>query len=342
MRLYPEQLVQHLEQGFSQTYLLFGNEPLLKIEAQDSIMQHAFEHGFLQRLSFQIDNQLNWDELYQECLSMGLFAEKKIITLSMPESGVNQSIIKALAKLQEFLHPDIILILMGNKLLKRQESAKWFTALLETGVYIPCNTPLPRFMPQFVMQRCQRIGLQPDSQSIDMLINYHEGNLLALKQSLEKLILVYPDGVLNLPRMQQALSRHNHFSPYQLIDTLLEEKPKRAVRILQELNAEGIEPVILLRSLQRELGILYSLKVTLTQHAETKKVFDSFNIWQNKRQLYINTVNRLPLRVFKHLIQQLSQLEISYKTDYEADLWPRLTGICIQIAGAQTKIDSYR
>lgn len=342
MRLYPEQLAPKLEQGFSQTYLLFGNEPLLKIEAQDMITHSATKQGFLQHLNFQIDNRFNWEELYQECLAMGLFAEKKIIKLSMPESGINQTIIKALAKLQEFLHPDIILILIGNKLQKRQESAKWFTALLQNGIYVPCNTPLARFMSQFVAQRCQRIGLKPDNQSIDMLINYHEGNLLALKQSLEKLILVYPDGVLNLPRMEKALSRHNHFSPYQLIDALLEEKPKRAVRILQDLNAEGVELIILLRSLQRELTILFSLKATLSQHADTKIIFDSFNIWQNKRQLYINIANRLPLALLKCLIQQLSHLEITYKTDYDAELWPKLTGICIQIAGTQTKIDSYK
>lgn len=341
MRLYPEQLAQNLEQGVLQSYLLFGNEPLLKIEAQDYITQIASKYGFLQRLSFQIDNQFNWEDLYQECFSMGLFSEKKIIRLETPESGLNQSITKALVKLKEFLHPDILLILIGNKLQKKQESAKWFTTLSGSGAYIPCNTPLARYMPHFVAQRCKKRGLKPDQQSIEMLINYHEGNLLALTQSLEKLILIYPDGVLTLPRMEKALSRHNHFSPYQFLDALFEENPKRALRILKELKAEGVEFIILLRSLQRELSLLYSLKINLSEHKDTKQTFDALNIWQNKRQSYLNTANRLSLTTLKNLIHHLCQLETECKTEYDMDLWPKLTGMCLQMAGIQTKIDSY-
>ena len=37
-----------------------------------------------------------------------------------------------------------------------------------------------------------------------MLSQWYEGNLLALNQSLEKLTLLYPDGELNLVRLEKA------------------------------------------------------------------------------------------------------------------------------------------
>ncbi|MGR5456953.1 DNA polymerase III subunit delta, partial [Vibrio alfacsensis] len=84
-------------------------------------------------------------------------------------------------------------------------------------------------------------------------------------QSLEKLSLLYPDGQLNLLRVQESLSRHNHFTVFHWIDAILEGKPKRANRILLQLEAEGIEAVILLRSIQKELQQLIKMQQMLTQ-----------------------------------------------------------------------------
>jgi len=343
MPVYLEQLPASLNQGLAQSYLLFGNEPLLKIEAQDLIVKEAIKQGFLDSIQYQVTHQFNWDDLYQECLDIGLFSNKKRIEITLPEKGLTPSIIKALGQLKTLLHPDIILILLGNKLQKRQESTAWFRTLLEQGIYIPCNTPLPRMMPQFVMQRCKKIGLQADHQCIEMLINYHEGNLLALHQSLEKLILIYPDGVLTLPRIDKSLSRHNHFSSYQLIDALLEQKPKRSLRILQSLKMEGIETVILLRSLQRELTLIYNIKVALTAENATqpalKKVLDSARVWQNKRPLYTQTATRLSFAILKQQLKLLAQLEIEYKMNFNTNLWSNLTVICLEVAGTHSKIN---
>lgn len=84
-----------------------------------------------------------------------------------------------------------------------------------------------------------------------MLAQWHEGNLLALAQSLDKLALLYPDGLLTLIRIEEALNRNNHFTPFQLVDTLLSGQAKRAQRILRQLESEGTEVIILLRTLQK-------------------------------------------------------------------------------------------
>jgi DNA polymerase III delta subunit len=51
-----------------------------------------------------------------------------------------------------------------------------------------------------------------------------------------------------------------HFTPYHWVDALLAGKSKRVLHVLQQLRLEGCEPAILLRTLQRELLLLVTLK----------------------------------------------------------------------------------
>lgn len=74
---------------------------------------------------------------------------------------------------------------------------------------------------------------------------------MALAQALERLSLLWPDGKLTLPRVEQAVNDAAHFTPFHWVDALLMGKSKRALHILQQLRLEGSEPVILLRTLQR-------------------------------------------------------------------------------------------
>ena len=42
------------------------------------------------------------------------------------------------------------------------------------------------------------IGLLLESAAIDILVNHSEGNLLALKQEMEKLQLLFPNGIISM------------------------------------------------------------------------------------------------------------------------------------------------
>jgi DNA polymerase-3 subunit delta len=161
-----------------------------------------------------------------------------------------------------------------------------------------------------------------------MLAQWHEGNLLALVQSLEKLALLYPDGELNMVRVEESLSRHNHFTPFHWMDALLAGKPKRAQRILRQLELEGIEPVILLRTLQRELTLIAKLKSEL-QSLALGALFEKHRIWQSKRPLYNATLQRLDISKIRQLLQDLAAAEVLSKTQYETPVWPALAQLSL-------------
>ena len=54
MRIKLEQLAQHLQKQSAPLYTLFGNEPLLILEAADLIRTHARQQGYTERELFTV------------------------------------------------------------------------------------------------------------------------------------------------------------------------------------------------------------------------------------------------------------------------------------------------
>jgi DNA polymerase-3 subunit delta len=329
MRIFADKLADNLRTQLKGIYLVFGNEPLLLHESRQLICQAGKAAGFEEQHRFVVDSQLDWNEVYDCCQALSLFSARQVIELEIPESGVTAAISKELVNLPTMLHDDILLLVTGGKLTRQQENAKWFKTLSQQAIWVNCLTPDLQRLPQFIQQRCHKLDLKPDQQALQMLAQWHEGNLLALTQSLEKLALLYPDGVLTVVRIEEALSRHNHYTPYQWMDALLAGKANRALRILRQLEAEGTELIILLRTLQRELNLLMQLKQQSNEMA-LGALFDRHKIWQNKRPLYSAALGRLTPPALNHFFHLLTQAEIECKTQYEQSSWPLISQLSIE------------
>ncbi|WP_029687338.1 DNA polymerase III subunit delta [Tatumella saanichensis] len=330
IRIYPEQLTAQLQEGLRGSYFLAGNDPLLRQESQDAILSAAKAQEFLEHQTVTVDNQTDWEALFTDCQSLSLFTRRQTLTLLMPENGPSAAIATRLAELAALLHPDLLLIMQLNKLTKAQENSQWFKALSSSAVMVPCVTPEHEHLPRWVSQRCKNLGISIDPQAVQLLCYCYEGNLLALAQALERLSLLFPEGTLTLPRVEQAVNDAAHFTPYHWVDALLAGKSKRALHILQQLQKEGVETVILLRTLQRELMTLLQLQRNQSQQ-NVRQLMDKLRVWQNRRPLFSAALQRLDARRLHLAIRTLSQIEVSLKQDYSTDVWPQLTSLSLAI-----------
>ncbi|MFK3705096.1 DNA polymerase III delta subunit [Raoultella sp. BIGb0138] len=328
IRLYPEQLRAQLTEGLRAAYLLLGSDPLLLQESQDAIREAATPQGFTEHHTATIDASTDWPALFSLSQAMSLFASRQTLLLVLPENGPNAAINEQLATLVGMLHDDLLLIVRGNKLTKAQENAAWVTALASRAVQVSCQTPEHAQLPRWLAARAKQHHLQLDDAASQLLCYCYEGNLLALAQALERLSLLWPDGKLTLPRVEQAVNDAAHFTPYHWVDALLAGKSKRVLHILQQLRLEGSEPAILLRTLQRELLLLVNLK---RQSAQTplRALFDKHRVWQNRRQLLSDALARLSNDQLRQAVTLLTRAEITFKQDYGSAIWPELESLSL-------------
>ena len=328
IRLYPEQLHAQLHEGLRAAYLLLGNDPLLLQESHDAIVASAQQQGFAEHHRFILDAGTDWQTIFSLCQAMSLFASRQTLQLTLPENGPNAAINEQLSTLVSLLHDDLLLIVRGTKLTKAQENAAWLTALASRAVQVTCQTPEQAHLPRWVAARAKQMNLQLDDAASQLLCYCYEGNLLALSQALERLSLLWPDGKLTLPRVEQAVNDAAHFTPFHWVDALLAGKSKRALHILQQLRLEGAEPVILLRTIQRELLLLVTLK---RQSASTplRSLFDQHRVWQNRRGLLTEALTRLNDDQLWQAVRLLTQIELTLKQDYGQSVWAELDSLSL-------------
>ncbi|MCK9110009.1 DNA polymerase III subunit delta [Haemophilus influenzae] len=340
-RIFSEQLNHHLTQGLVRVYLLQGQDPLLLSETEDTICQVANQQGFDEKNTIQVDNQTDWVQLIESCQSMGLFFSKQILILNLPEN-FTALLQKNLQEFISVLHKDILLILQVAKLTKAIEKQTWFITLNQyepNAILINCQIPTVENLPRWVKNRTKVMGLEADDEAIQQLCYSYENNLLALKQALQLLDLLYPDHKLNYNRVISVVEQSSIFTPFQWIDALLMGKANRAKRILKGLQAEDVQPIILLRTLQRELFTLLELtkpqqRIMTTEKLPTQQIkteFDRLKIWQNRRPLFLSAIQRLTYQKLYESIQELANIERLAKQEFSDEVWIKLADLSVKI-----------
>jgi len=320
MRIYPEQLQQHIKQQLPHCILIFGDEALLTLEANDLVQQQAKTLGYLENFSFSLDGNFEKDAIYSHLHSLSLFSDKKIISLTLTKtSKENTAFLREIAPL---LTPDTLLLLQGPKLNNQQLNGAWFKKLEAQGLYVASNAPSAQRFPQWVFQRLKSLQLQANKEVIDFLCVHFEGNLLAAKQEFEKLALLYPKQTLTLPQVEQSITTHNHFSLFQWVDSLLAGDKSRSQRILQQLKAEGTELLFLGATLSSEIQKLLKLSYQ-SQHTALPQLLNQHQpkLWANKQVLMTNALTRLDSTQLEQLLEQSAELEVAVKVDNSSDNW---------------------
>lgn len=340
-RILAEQLSSHLANRLNNIYYLVGQDLLLLDESKQAIIQAAQQQQFDEKYQLNIDNSTDWDALFERCQSLGLFFQRQIILLELPDN-LTANLHKQLNKLIALLNQDILLILQFSKFLKAYEKQDWYLASLQYDtnfLQVNCQTPSFEQYPRWIAQRAKAMGLDLEGETIQLLAYSYENNLLALKQTLQLLALLYPDSQITYAAAKQIVEQASVFTPYQWVDALFEGKEKRAKRILASLQQEDLQPVIFVRVLQRELMLL--LQIAQPQHKiqlsdplinnNLKAIFDRLKIWQNRRPLFTAILQRLTYQKLFMLFRQLADIERSIKQEFSADIWQQLEDISIKI-----------
>lgn len=335
IKINASQLNSKLNQNDALRYFLaVGNDVYLQHITQDQIKNRLHSLGFEEQSVFVIDHQTDWDLINESTQAMSLFSNQILLILQFGDNGLNATTSKKLDELTQHLSSEVGLLISLPKLTKAQENMGWFKALADQLCIIACNTPDTEQLPLWVNQQLQQHSLIIEKQGIDLLCYYYEGNLLALSQLIEQLALLYPTGKISYSQVENNINDSAIFTPYHWIDAMLMSKTKRSFHILQQLKMNDTEPLILLRTLQRELILLINVKKKSTQDS-LKIAYDLYKVWQNRRNLMTPYLTKTSLNHLYQILNQLTMLEITLKSDYQAPIWEKLNALNLLFIGSK-------
>ncbi|GGD75818.1 DNA polymerase III subunit delta [Lacimicrobium alkaliphilum] len=329
MQLYPNRLADSLNKGLQAFYLIFGDEPQQQMECIQAIRDQAKAMEFDERQSLTVDTGFNWNRLVEASQTLSLFSSRQMIELELPTGKPGAEGAKVLQSLAQSPNPDVLILLHGGRIGKDVQNTKWFKSLDKQGVYIPCYPLEGQHLNRWISERLNHLGIQAFPELVRLLSDYCEGNLLAARQEIEKLALIYPSGQLTLEQAEKAIVDQSRFTVFQLIDVLLEGNPQRAVKMLYRLETEGIEPTIVLWALVREWQTLKSLQHAVSQGISLQSLWNKHRIWRNRQSLYQQALQRLNNDQLSQMADKLSHFDQAIKQSSVPRPYVELCHLCL-------------
>lgn len=195
----------------------------------------------------------------------------------------------------------------------------------------------PRELPGWIGERMRRVGLQPNREAVAMIADRVEGNLLAAGQEIEKLRLLHGEGAVTLADVSAAVANSSRFDVFKLVDAALAGDAKRAIKVLAGLQAEGIEPVIIVWSLTRELRTLAGLADLIAGGMNLGSAMQKAKVWSSREALVRACVARHQGADFHHLLRATGDADRAAKGQLRADPWQLVTAIVLQLALGQRR-----
>jgi len=332
MKLYPDKLDAHLKQKLSPVYLLHGDEPLQIMEVGDRLRQQAREAGFSERQVIVVTDDSDWSTFRESADSFSLFAEQRLIELRLPTGKPGRIGSEVLKQYCSSPPEDVLLLITSAKLDRSGSNSAWFKAIDKVGVTIAL-WPIPvAQLGNWLSQRLRNVGLVPDNLALSLIAERVEGNLLAARQEIERLALLYPPGELSSEQVLAAVSDSARYSIGDLSLAALNGQSARALRILAGLREEAVSEVLILWTLNNEIRSGARTSEAVEAGVSEASALKSAGVWQNRAEPLKKALARHGARHWLSMLSACTNIDRQIKGQADGSQWDALEALVTQLA----------
>lgn len=311
MKIKPEQLQAKLNQGLEPLYLISGDETLLVDQSSDLIRSHCKQQGFSEREKHSPETKQDWQNILDSANSLSLFGDKKIIDIQ--SNKINAKTIEPLKSYLESPNPDTVILLSTGKIEAASTRTKWFKTLEEQATFVQIWPLDEKGFMRFIENQCHSQGLSVEPDVLNLIKENTEGNLLAAKQEIEKISLLNLPSPIKVEDLEGAFADASRFTVFHLSEQALAGDLKQTLKILKQLQAEGLEPYLLLWQLTKDIRILSAMLEAKQKGMPPAAIFKQHRILFNKQPFYEIALQRVKTGTINQLLLKARQIDRSIK-----------------------------
>jgi len=332
MKLYPDKLEAHLRSKLAAVYLLYGDEPLQIMEYGDQIRIQAQNAGFTERQVIVIAEDSDWSTFREAADSFSLFAEQRLIELRLPTGKPGRVGSEVLKQYCASAPEDVLLLISSAKIDRSGTNSAWFKAIDKVGVTIAVWPISSAQLGPWLMNRFRAVGLVPDKQALSLIADRVEGNLLAAKQEVERLALLYPPGELSSDQVLAAVGDSARYSIGDLSLAALQGQSARALRILSGLRDEAVSEVLILWALNNEIRSGTRTAEATEAGSSEAAALKGAGIWQNRAEPLKKALVRHSARNWLSMLSVCTTIDRQIKGQAPGSHWDALEALVAQLA----------
>jgi DNA polymerase III subunit delta len=335
VKISGDNLANSLARQLQTIYLVSGDEPLLVNEAADAVRAAARQQGFTERELHVVERGFDWQGLLANSRSMSLFAERKIIEIRMASAAPGEQGAAVIVELAEEAAPDTLVLIVTAKLDSRAQSSRWVSAVEKRGVLVQVwPIDLPR-LPAWIRERLGRHKLQADAGAAALLAERVEGNLLAAHQEIEKLALLLPPGPVTAETVVDAVADSARFDVLQLGEAAMRGQTARALRILEGLRGEDVEPTLVLWAVNKDLQWMARARSLMRKGQSAESAMNALYVWRPRQAAMGKALARMNPATMRDLLLAAEGVDRAIKGVVKADPWLELERLVARLAGVK-------
>jgi len=316
-------------------YVVSGDEPLLVAEACAAIAGTAAKAGY-ERNVLTVESGFDWQDFSVQMHSPSLFSPRALYELRISNGKPGEAGAAALAAFAAAPPAQTTLLVVLPKLDKAAQQSTWFKALDAAGMWIAVWPLEANQYPAWIGARLRGHGLTFAPEVPTRLAFLFEGNLLACAQEIDKLALLFKDGALALADLDAVLSDQSRFSVYAWVDACLDGDAGAVLHRLARLREEGVEPILLVWALARELRQMSELANGMAQGKAETALFAQYRVFSNRQALLRRALQRIPRTHWSRVLARLARIDRINKGRAQGDAWIELEALGLRLCGVRS------
>ncbi|NLD70130.1 MAG: DNA polymerase III subunit delta [Limnobacter sp.] len=332
-------LAAALARGMPAVVWVHGDEPLLVLEAADTVRSAARSGGAVERLVFEGGRQFRPDALKAEAGAMSLFGEGKLLELRLP-SKPGKEIGQAIGEVAAGMDPAIRLLVVSPRLDRAVTDSAWFAAIDRHALVVPIYPVARQQLPQWIGRRLAQQKQRTDPDTLEFVAERVEGNLLAADQEIRKLALLFPEGDLAGADVRAAVLDVARYGAFDLVEPMLTGDAARTLRTLDGLRAEGEAGPLILWSVADALRTLMRLHEAQAVGRPLAGELRAARVFGPREQQFHTALRRLDVDTVRASLQQAALVDRMMKGLVAGDAWGALEALAITIAGVRVPVAS--
>ena len=332
MRLRAEQVEGHLARNFAPVWLIHGDEPLLVLESADAVRAAARKRGHGEREVHFVERGFDWSLFAQSAASQSLFGERKLVELRLASGRLPAAAAEPLEAYCGRPNPDVVLLVT----MPRPEGsgwwkAGWYGALDRAGVIVEAQPVTRAQLPQWLSQRLARQKQRASAETLALMADRVEGNLLAAQQEILKLALLAPEGELSGEQVAAAVSSVARYDFETLAGALYAGDVAHYLRALEGLRGEGESAAALAWRLGEELVALHRIRLEMGGVRPLESLFTAHRIWRAAQPRCEKALRRLSAARLHAAALHVARIERASKGAGPGEPWDELAMLGLEL-----------
>ncbi|MCF9046812.1 DNA polymerase III subunit delta [Acinetobacter nectaris] len=291
-------------QNASGAWLMHGQEPLLEQNLLDQFRKE-WSSKDIERQRYDIQSVSDWKNVFNALNSLSLFSQQ----LAIEAHGNIKPDASDLKMLKAFLqhNEQNLLVIVMPKQDGQSLKSSFIQTVEANGTLVTLNAPYPKDRQQILEVEAKKLSIQLENDAWTWLLEHHEHNLLAAKNSLIRVNDTFPDiKNIGIKELQSCLQDQSRYSTYDLSDSLLTGNFEQSIKIYQYLIATGEPMTFILWVISKEMRLLMQL-------FEQPQNGLQLGIWKTKLRLYQNALRRFQPQQFLTWPHLLLEIDLAIK-----------------------------